>query len=111
MKTMLSKYPGTCASCSNSFKKGELIAWSRASGARHPKCAGIYIPQSPQDMRAPCWICGDTSGKFRNYGAATPVYCDQCHAAKPPAKRQATAPDFSDLAYEDQCAAACGFGL
>jgi len=111
MKTMLSKYAGTCAACSRPIAKGDLIAWSRASGAQHPKCAGVYLPQSPQDVRAPCWICGDPSGKFRPHGAATPVHCDKCHAARPPVNGSRWTPDFSDTTYEDQCAAACGFGL
>src|SRR5262245_58874982 len=28
-----------------------------------------------------CWVCKSPEGFFRPYGAATPVYCDECHAA------------------------------
>jgi hypothetical protein len=80
MKTLISKYPGQCKSCSKSFPKGELIAWSKAHGAKHLKCAGIYAPESPHEVRAACWECGDPEGKFRPYGAATPVRCDSCEA-------------------------------
>lgn len=27
-----------------------------------------------------CWACGDPDGWRRNYGPATPVYCDRCEA-------------------------------
>lgn len=80
MKTMLSKFPGTCSKCRGPIAEGEYIAWSRATGAQHGRCVGYYPPIAPQDRRAPCWDCGDPDGKFRNFGAATPVYCDACHA-------------------------------
>lgn len=85
MKTMISKYAGRCATCAETIAQGDVIAWSRATGAKHPKCAGIYIPESPQDVRGPCWICGAPDGKFRQHGAATSVHCDACHAAPAPA--------------------------
>jgi hypothetical protein len=50
-----------------------------------------------------CWSCG-APGRFRPQGAATPVYCDACHA-----KHQAQPdPMGVDLAYEDACRDACG---
>lgn len=35
----------------------------------------------------PCWKCG-APGRFRAYGAATPVYCDDCEAACRAAQRK-----------------------
>ena len=55
----------------------------------------------PGQPDGPCWKCNDPRGYFRPHGAATPVYCDACHAAL-------TAPDRFDLDYEDRCARACG---
>ncbi len=111
---MLSKFAGTCACCSKSIAKGELIAWSKRGGAQHAKCAGVYVPVAPQDVRAACWICGDAEGKFRQRGAATPVWCDACNAKEAQKEadyrkpRERFVPDAFDLAYEDRCAEACG---
>jgi hypothetical protein len=66
---------------------------------------------------APCWSCNDAAGKFRSYGPATPVYCDACEARIRPTtldyklRHNSSSHEDSicgDLAYEDQCAAACG---
>ena len=63
-----------------------------------------------------CWRCGKP-GKFRNYGAATPVYCDDCeHARRESEARSHPSHDNSsvedracgDWAYEDRCAEQCG---
>lgn len=105
MKTMYSKFPGTCTACNGAITKGEFIAWSRRTGAQHGKCAGFYPPERPQDVRSACWTCGSPDGKFRPYAASTPVYCDECHALRQTAS---FTPDATDIAYEDQCAAACG---
>ena len=58
------------------------------------------------EVRAPCWICGDPSGRFRNYGAATPVHCDTCHeknkaaeAAEAEKRRRQYAEDQALAAY------------
>ena len=50
-----------------------------------------------------CWRCKAPEGFFRPQGAATPVYCDACHAelTAPPV------PDRFDIDHEDQCRAAC----
>src|SRR5262245_24934489 len=84
-----------------------------------------------------CWDCKAPDGFFRPYGAATPVYCDECHNARvyweslskeererwgklsqgaelPAFKLAYTnrprpdTSDRSDLDYEDECARACG---
>jgi hypothetical protein len=39
-------------------------------------------PSEPRKPVAPCWECKDPNGFFRPYGAATPVYCDSCHAKR-----------------------------
>jgi hypothetical protein len=68
----------------------------------------------PKKPDGACWECQSPEGYFRPQGAATPVYCDQCHA-----KRQkgdgplgtydgAYRPDQIDLAYENSCRDACG---
>ncbi len=101
-KIMPSKYAGTCPTCQQPFAAGETIAWSRSTGARHPKCAGIHIPTPIQDQRAPCWDCGNPEGRFRPYGAATPVYCDTCHAthqAKETERRRIAAEDAALASY------------
>ena len=33
----------------------------------------------PKKPDAPCWICKKPGGYFRNMGAATPVWCDDCY--------------------------------
>ena len=44
-----------------------------------------------------CWRCGSAEGRFRNHGAATPVYCDACHVENEQAEadaRRLAAVDF-----------------
>ena len=64
-----------------------------------------------------CWKCQSAEGYFRNFGAATPVYCDACAKVedekrygwldkKKPAEQGLA--DMVDLAYEDDCARQCG---
>lgn len=126
MKTMISKYPGTCRDCQKPIKIGTPIKYyGRGCGAGHVNC---YNPDGKSDaelaaeVRAPCWICGDAGGKFRPMGAAAPVWCDACHAKQNtsapgyglrhfrPAATSASAEDgcCSDSAYEDRCREACG---
>lgn len=38
MKTMTSKYPGTCKKCGQQFPVGTEINWSRETGAEHIDC-------------------------------------------------------------------------
>lgn len=117
MKTLTAKYPGTCMTCGQSFPKGTLIIWNGRGRASHcscpsaePKTEALYL----------CWECKDPNGRQRNYGAATPVYCDPCEARIRPTTLdyqlrhpKPTQEDYpcSDLGYEDQCAEACGPGL
>jgi hypothetical protein len=62
-----------------------------------------------------CWDCGSAEGFFRPYGAATPVYCDECYQAHRDQERAQTSaqrcqddPMGVDRLYEDQCREVCG---
>lgn len=116
MRTMASKYPGTCSRCGKGFERGALIVWQgRGMPVTHATC-----PRDHDAVVAPCWECKAPEGKFRSYGAATPVYCDACEARirvntldyklRHPAKDNSSHEDreCGDMAYEDRCAAACG---
>src|SRR5947207_7456509 len=37
---------------------------------------------NPNRPDGACWDCKSPQGFFRPQGAATPVYCDQCHAKR-----------------------------
>jgi hypothetical protein len=68
-----------------------LAALQRAIDGAH----GIRRPDGA------CWRCQSPDGFFRPYGAATPIYCDDCHRAN-------STPDRTDTDYEDRCARVCG---
>lgn len=91
-----------------------MIVWEgRGRPVRHATC-----PRDHDAVVGPCWECKAPEGKFRNYGAATPVYCDACEArirvntfdSRLRASMNCSHEDreCGDLAYEDRCAAACG---
>jgi hypothetical protein len=92
--------------------KANGFRWSPSAGewwrVRVPGAADFLAALdravNPRRPDGACWRCQSPEGYFRPRGAATPVYCDACHAAlsAPPA------PDRSDLAYEDRCREACG---
>ena len=114
MKTMQSKYPGTCRKCNASVQRGDVIGYhGRGAGITCRKCSGIPADRDPDAIVGPCWECKSPDGKFRCYGAATPVYCDACESRIRPTTTdwKLRHGDRSDMAYEDQCAAACGPGL
>ncbi len=124
MKTMTSKFPGTCRDCGARVERGETIAYhGRGAGISCAKCAHIPGERDPEAIVAPCWECKAPEGKFRCYGAAMPVYCDACEARIRPTttdwKLRHGVPlrplgeDYpcSDMGYEDRCAEACGPGL
>jgi len=58
---------------------------------------------NPRRPDGACWRCQAPEGYFRPHGAATPVYCDACHAA-----RSAPPTDRFDLDHADRCPEACG---
>ena len=72
----------------------------------------------PRKPDGACWDCQSPDGFFRPCGAATPVYCDQCHAKRRSgdgplgrrdgAYREPARPDRFDLDYEDRSREACG---
>jgi len=117
MKSMYSKFPGTCSRCKAPFPKGTFINIIARGVAAHHSCPC----DAPDAQRGNCWECGAEGAKFRNWGAATPMRCDACEAkfraidnAKPYNRRDNSSHEDSccgDLAYEDACAAACGPGL
>ena len=118
MKTMASKYPGTCGRCGKGFERGTYIKYfGRGRAVEHLDC----YPVDHSKPVAPCWLCHNPEGRFRAMGAATPVWCDACFE-KEKAKtvticnvrfQRSSVEDYpcSDMGYEDQCAAACGPGL
>jgi hypothetical protein len=69
--------------------KGSGFRWSsrggfwwrrRVSGAADVLTAIDKVISPPSDQRWPCWRCGSPEGRFRNRGAAAPVYCEWCAA-------------------------------
>ena len=113
---MQSKYSGTCAKCGKPFAKGAMINYfGRGRGVEHADCYPVDFSKPV----APCWICGNPEGFFRNLGTATPVWCSACNAVEQKkagvradiARRDNSSHEDSacgDMAYEDACAAACG---
>jgi hypothetical protein len=91
--------------------KGAGFRWAPSGGfwwRRGVRGAADFIGAlekriGPRRPDGACWRCQAPDGFFRPQGAATPVYCDQCHQAL-------TAPqsDRFDLDYEDRCRGACG---
>lgn len=57
-------------------KRGHSWDFLQTLDKEQDKTNGIRRPDGK------CWICGDENGFFRNYGAATPVYCDKCQKEK-----------------------------
>ena len=58
-----------------------------------------------------CWECKADEGFFRPHGAATPVYCDECHRKHLQAdedRQRGDVGDISDMLYEDSCRNTCG---
>lgn len=89
MKTIISKYPGQCVDCSKPVEVGVPIKFYGRGRVAHGNCynpRGLTEREQAALVRAPCWICNDPNGQFRNLGAATPVWCDACNE-KEQAKR------------------------
>ena len=85
---------------------GQLWYSHRATG--HADCCAAidaYIRIQSGTPDGQCWDCPNPQGFFRNCGAATPVYCDACHAKH----NKPTSPFIDvDRLYEDACAHQCG---
>ncbi|HLW66359.1 MAG TPA: hypothetical protein VKS79_13680 [Gemmataceae bacterium] len=77
--------------------------WRRRVTGAADFLAALDRAISPRRPDGVCWRCQAPEGFFRPYGAATPVYCDACHAALSAPKI-----DRIDLEYEDRCRDACG---
>jgi len=71
MKTMQSKFRGQCSRCQGEIRKGEQIAWSRATGALHSACSDPRDTMTGQQYRE--------SGE--DYPCSDRGYEDQCAAA------------------------------
>lgn len=52
--------------------------WRRKIGNVHDLVAYLENKNNPPETW-PCWNCKEP-GTMRQHGAATPVYCDDCHA-------------------------------
>jgi hypothetical protein len=102
-------FPAKPSEAIRAMLKGAGFRWSPQSGhwwRRGCKGAADFITAldrklNPDRPDGACWRCKSPNGYFRPQGAATPVYCDTCHA-------ELTKPDRSDLDYEDRCRDACG---
>jgi hypothetical protein len=115
-------FPAKPSAAVRAMLKGAGFRWSSAGGfwwRRGCKGAADFIAALDRKMNpgrpdGACWRCQSPQGFFRPHGAATPVYCDVCHAtlqenlAK--AERGESVPriDRFDLDCEDRCRAACG---
>ena len=117
MKVMVAKYDGTCCECRKPIRRGQQIKFFGRGTAAHGNCLAPNGETNPANVVAPCWICGDSNGLFRQRGAATPVWCDACNERENAKTKtvgnvrfNASAEDYccSDAAYEDACARACG---
>jgi hypothetical protein len=99
-----------------SMLKGHGFRWEPREGVwwrRRVEGAADFLTAldraiNPDRPDGPCWKCNAPAGFFRQYGAATPVYCAACHEEAQRAYRAQWHPDPTDLAYEDACARACG---
>jgi len=83
--TITAKFPSTCAGCNGAIAKGDRIEWTRGRPARHANCERAEVSHMNAESdaatwtrTAACWKCKSPDGRFRSYGAATPVYCDPC---------------------------------
>ena len=105
-------FPAKPSDAIRALLKGAGFRWSPSGGfwwRRGCKGGADFVAAldrklNPGRPDGACWRCQSPQGFFRPQGAATPVYCDACHAAlsAPPA------PDRFDMDYEDNCRAACG---
>lgn len=114
-REMVAKYAGKCR-CGRKVAPGCSIVYDYETRAIC-SCSACQGEQAAGAIVGPCWACGAPEGRFRAYGAVgTPVYCDACEettraadmARHPERYGRRDRPDASDLAYEDQCAVACG---
>jgi len=81
--------------------------WKRGVTGAADFIGALRKKLGPRTPDGDCWECKSPEGYFRNHGAATPVYCDACHAKH---QEPAEAVDLLgvDAAYEDACRDACG---
>ena len=83
------------------------VWWAQRASGFADCCAALdaYIRILKGTPDGQCWKCQSPQGFFRHYGAATPVYCNDCHANH----NQPVSPFIDvDRLYEDACAQQCG---
>jgi hypothetical protein len=82
MRTIIAKFPGNCRECGKGIHRGQTIKFYGRGHATHANCLAPDGVETPGEIAArtvaPCWICADPNGKFRNMGAGAPVWCDAC---------------------------------
>jgi hypothetical protein len=103
--------------------KGAGFRWAPSGGfwwRRGVRGAADFIAAlekriGPRRPDSACWDCSAPDGFFRPFGAATPVYCDECHAAHLAQEGAQTSrgranddPMGVDRLWEDDCARQCG---
>lgn len=86
--------------------------WRRGCQGAADFIAALDRAMNPGRPDGACWRCTSPQGFFRPQGAATPIYCDACHAqakaGKGPLGTEDGAFDRFDLDFEDRCRATCG---
>jgi hypothetical protein len=104
-------FPAKPSEAIRALLKGAGFRWSPSAGCWWRRgCKGAADFNTALDRKlnpgrpdGACWKCQSPHGFFRPQGAATPVYCDTCHA-----EHGKTDYDGFDLDYEDRCRDACG---
>lgn len=87
--------------------------WWRRTGSDFAAVfdAIIQLVDREAGVRRPdgtCWKCKEKPGFLRNYGAAAPVYCDECEAKSRAEDCAISAYTDVDSQYEEQCRQQCG---
>jgi len=87
--------------------------WRRRVAGAADFLAALDRALNPGRPDGACWDCGNPQGLFRPFGAATPVYCDECHKAHVEARKGTPTrahddPMGVDMLYEDGRRDACG---
>jgi hypothetical protein len=89
--------------------------WRRRIEGTADFLAALERKIGPRRPDGACWDCQSPEGYFRPHAAATPVYCDQCHAERQKGNGSLGThdgayrePDRFDMEHEDRCRDACG---
>src|SRR6516162_1915266 len=82
-------FPARPSDAIRAMLKGAGFRWSPSAGCwwrRGVRGAADFLAAldralNPKRPDGPCWRCQAPEGYYRPQGAATPVYCDDCHKA------------------------------